>query len=96
MARSKPHNLALLNRDRGYRYQDRDPRMEELCSIIYASELSTREISEKVAQITGGAYRVSETAIDNWMSGKTRRPQNFTMMWVGYALGYRNGWQKIT
>lgn len=95
MAKAKPHNLAYLHRDRGYRFQDRDPQMIELCGLINASEMSVPSICNKVASTTGGAYRVSDTTVYNWLNGKTRRPQSFSMNWVGFALGYERKWTKI-
>lgn len=92
---AKTHNLAYLHRDRGYRFQDRDPAMVELCNIIYASELPIHQICNAVSKATAGSYRVSESTIANWLNGKTRRPQNLTLSWVGYALGYRREWTKL-
>lgn len=91
----KVHKLQFLHRDRGYRFQDRDPQMEQLCSLIHASELSIEDIVKVVVGATGGAYRVSPTTIYNWLNGKTKRPQSFTMNWVGYALGYERKWTKM-
>jgi len=91
---SRPHNLAFIHRDRGYRYQDRDPMMEELCELVTQSELSTWAISEKVAHMTNGVYRVAPATIDRWLDGRTRRPTHFTMMWVSHALGYERVWRK--
>lgn len=91
----RPHNLAHIHRDRGYRFEDRDPKMVQLCTIITQSEMSTYEISQKTAEMTRGVYKVATSTMDNWLSGKTKRPQNFTMMWVGYALGYEARWVKV-
>lgn len=88
------HKLQFINRDRGYRFHDRDPAMEELCDLISKSEMSVQAIVKAVAKETKGHYSVSHGTISNWLSGKTRRPQNFTMMWVGFALGYERKWTK--
>lgn len=90
----KPHNLHYLHRDRGYRFIDRDSDMEELCSIIHESELSTGDIIEKVLDASNNTVRLGHSTIENWLSGKTRRPQNFTLHWVGYALGYERRWKR--
>lgn len=95
-ARAKPHNLVYLYRDRGYRFGDRDPQLEQLCQLIYASEMSVRDISLSVSKSTRGAYAVSESTVANWLNGKTKRPQNFTMTWVAYALGYERQWVKVS
>lgn len=94
-ARPKTHNLVYLHRDRGYRFGERDPQLEHLCQLIYASEMSTRDISQSVSKSTGGAYTVSESTMTNWLNGKTKRPQNFTMTWVAFALGYERRWVKL-
>ena len=92
---AKVHNLAFLHRDRGYRFQERDPQMIELCGLITESEMPVGAICGAVSKATGGAYAVAHSTIDNWLNGKTRRPQNLTMTWVGYALGYERRWTKL-
>lgn len=91
---SKVHNLEFLHRDRGYRFSDRDPKMVELCHLIHASEMSVSQISSEVARASAGSYRVADSTISNWLNGKTRRPQSFTMNWVGFAIGYELRWIK--
>lgn len=91
----KIHRLQFLHRDRGYRFQDRDPAMEQLCDLIHQSEMSIDDIVKVVSGATGGAYRVSPTTIYNWLNGKTKRPQSYTMGWVGYALGYERKWTRM-
>ena len=90
--RTKVNNLVYLHRDRGYRFADRDPDMIELCDIIDKSGLSVEAICGVVSKATGGAYSVSSSTIYNWLNGKTKRPQNYTMTWVGYAVGVRRSW----
>jgi len=90
----RPHNLAYLHRDRGYRFADRDPAMEELCDIIDKSGLSIGDIIDRVLDASNNQVRISYTTIDNWLSGKTRRPSNHCLTWVGYALGYERKWRK--
>ena len=91
----KAHNLVYLNRDRGYRFVDRDPQMVELCGLISMSEMSVGEIIERIYEATGGAYSVSKSTINSWLNGKVNRPQNFGMTWVAFALGYERKWTKI-
>jgi hypothetical protein len=95
MAKATVHKLQFLERDRGYRFTDRDPAMEELCSLIHESELSVADITKEVSEATGGAYNVGHSTIQNWLSGKTRRPHNYTMTWVGFALGYERKWRRM-
>jgi hypothetical protein len=48
-----------------------------------------------VNALSHGQVRTAHGTVDNWLSGKTRRPQNFTLTWVGYALGYVREWKKV-
>jgi len=94
-AKSKVHNLAHLHRDRGYRFEERDPQMVELCDIIHQSEMDVMDICRKVYSASHGACSIGNSTIYNWLNGKTRRPQNLTLNWVGFALGYERKWTKI-
>jgi hypothetical protein len=93
--KTKVNNVVFINRDRGYRFQDRDPAMEELCDLIHKSGLTVSQIVEETYKATHGVYAVSPGTISHWLAGKTVRPQNFTMTWVGFALGYQRKWTKI-
>jgi hypothetical protein len=88
-------NVVHLHRDRGYRWTDRDPAMEELCDIIDKSGLSIAQIVEKVYDATNGVYSVSNSTIAKWLDGTTRRPSNFCLTWVGYALGVQRKWTPL-
>lgn len=92
---STVHKLEFLERDRGYRFQDRDPAMEELCDLIDKSGMDVMQICREVSKATGGAYNVANSTIYNWLNGVTRRPSNYTMTWVGFALGYERKWSKV-
>lgn len=91
---TKVHNLRFIDRDRGYRFQDRDPAMEELCDLIDKSGLTAHQITQEVSKASHGLYHVGWGTINNWLNGKTRRPSNHTLTWVGYALGYERKWRK--
>ena|SRR5215467_1327123 len=93
---SNVHKLQFLHRDRGYRFQDRDPQMVELCSLIHASKMDVMEICRAVSRASRGAYHIGNSTIYNWLNGKTRRPQNQTLTWVGFALGYERKWTKFS
>lgn len=86
-------NTAL--RDISYRWNDRDPDLEFICNAITDSGLTYAAISESVSKSTGGAYAVSTSTIHNWMNGKVKRPQNYTLHWVAFALGYERKWEKF-
>ena len=95
VVRPKPHNLAYLHRDRGYRFEERDPQMVELCDIIHKSEMDVMDICRAVYSASHGAYSIGNSTIYNWLNGKTRRPQNLTLNWVGFVLDYKREWTKI-
>jgi len=91
-----PNNLVHLHRDRGYRWEDRDPDMEWLCDMIDKSGLSIGDIIERVLDVSNNSVSVSYSTISNWLSGKTRRPQNYTLTWVAHAIGYERKWVEVT
>ena len=100
MAQSKvvslrARNLAHINRDRGYRWTARDEVLEEIAGMITDSGLSIGDIIERVLDLSGNTIHISYSTIANWQSGKTKRPQNWTVEWVAYALGYERKWRKF-
>jgi hypothetical protein len=88
-------NLGRLDRDKGYRFVDRDPDLDFICDLIDKSGKTCREISQMVAKVSGGSANVSHSTIAKWLSTRTRRPQNYTITWVTYALGYKREWVTI-
>jgi DNA-binding transcriptional regulator YiaG len=74
-------NLAHLNRDRGYRFVDRDPILDEISRLITDSGLSAQTIAMRSG--------VTARTITNWQNGRTKKPQNLTVDHVLIALGYR-------
>lgn len=77
---SRPHNLAHLHRDRGYRFTDRDPKLTRLTKAISDTGWELKYISEQSG--------VSVGTLRKWMSGSTIHPLNITMDAVFLALGY--------
>jgi len=92
---AKVINLKTALKDRSYRWNDRDPDLEWVCNEITASGLSTIEISREIYRATGTTYTVSPSTMDKWLAGKVRRPQNMTLSWVAYGLGYQRRWIKL-
>lgn len=95
MSKSNVIRLAHLHRDRGYRFADRDPDMEFICNAISRSGRSVYEICGEVSSLSKNTAHISGTTVSNWLNGKTRRPQNFTLTWVAYAIGYERDWKRI-
>ena len=79
--RNKPRNLAHVTRDRGYRWSERDPILDEVCRLITNSGLSAAAVAAR-AEITAAT-------VNAWLSGHTKRPQNATIDAVLRALGFR-------
>jgi IS30 family transposase len=92
---AKVIHISQALRDRSYRWHDRDPDLEDICNLITDSGLSPIEISSRISRETGGAYTVANQTIYRWLAGEVRRPQNYTMTWVAFALGYERKWTKI-
>jgi hypothetical protein len=83
MAKTKTtpaRNLSHLNRDRGYRFTDRDPVLELVSRVITDSGLSLAAIEAKSG--------VCAPTLRKWMNGVTKRPQNATVDMVLRQLGY--------
>jgi hypothetical protein len=98
---AKPHNtprannLHHIHRDRGYRFADHDEDLIFIANLISKSGKSAAEIARDVAKLSYGVYIPSPSTLDNWLNGKTKKPQNFTLTWVAAALGFERKWRKI-
>jgi hypothetical protein len=65
---------------RTYRWNDRDPIVDAVATVVKDEHLK----NEHVHQISG----VATATLNNWFSGKTKKPQNTTVSAVTSALGY--------
>jgi hypothetical protein len=92
--RPKARNLGHLKRDRGYRFVDRDPVLDEITRMITDSGKSIGDIIEDVLDASHNTVHLGYSTIANWLSGKTRRPQNLTVTWVAHALGFERKFVK--
>jgi hypothetical protein len=72
--------LEHVNRDRGYRFTDRDPILELVTRVITDSGWSLKRIEERCG--------VCAPTLRKWQNGETRRPQNATVDMVLRTLGY--------
>lgn len=88
-------NVVRLDRNKVFRFTAQDPDMEFICGLMDRDERSHQQIRDAMYKLTGGAYGISCTTLYNWEKGKTRRPQNHTLTWVAYTLGYQRTWQKL-
>src|SRR4051812_50020520 len=89
-----PRSNILSFRDTGYRYSDRDPDLSFIISAIHQSNLSISELQERCLDATNNTGWIAYTTINNWLTGKTRRPQNRSLNIVAQALGYTRQWTR--
>jgi IS30 family transposase len=94
LPRSKihPNNLEMAKRARYYQHNDADPDLTAICDLVLQSGLTSYQIVAHVRELHG---TVGHSTIDRWLEGKVRRPQNLTISWVGFALGYERKWTQI-
>jgi hypothetical protein len=78
-----------------YRWEDADPDLEFLCSIIEKSPLSLVDIEHRIYDFTAGTFTVSNHTMRNWLKGRVRRPRNSSLVWVSFALGWERKWQPL-
>lgn len=77
----------------GYRFVDKDPDMEYVVAAIGNSGKSPEQIEKLTTRI---GRRVSAAAVTGWMFGATKRPQNYTLTSVMYALGFNRLWTPMS
>jgi len=80
---------------RKHGYRDYDPDIEAVVGFINESGMSSGDIVKKVYELSGHAWMPAWATVDNLITGKTRRPQNMTMVWIAYAVGWERKWVKI-
>lgn len=80
---------------RSYSFVDKDPVIDSLRTIVQREGFMKRGGLGRLATLSG----VSQTAMDNWFNGPTRRPQNASIEAVSRAMGYRRAgfehWKEI-
>lgn len=88
-------NLRLVEKTQYYRHRDEheiDPDLAYICDHIVRSGSSPAEIADTIEAMTDGAVRISYMTIWKWLEGRTRRPHNHSLVWVGKALGLEREW----
>jgi IS30 family transposase len=90
----RANNLRVVERTSYYRWieGEADPDLRYICDLIIREGLSPSEIVDEVERISDGSVRISYMTIFNWLEGKTKRPQNRSLTWVGRALGLERRW----
>lgn len=70
-----------------------DPDVEYLSAALARSGRTDKQVAAAV-----GAARhskMSPSTVAALRNLATRRPQNYTLLWVGYALGLRRAWVPV-
>lgn len=83
----RPRNINQPS-SRYYRFKDADPVLLTVCNLIEDSGLKSTEIVGSVYKATNSVYAPSPSTIDRWLAGGVKKPQNFIVDWVLFALGY--------
>lgn len=73
----------VLRLYRSYNHVDKDPAIDKLRTVMQDEHLD----SKRLAILSN----VGKSTIDNWMDGKTRRPQHITLAAAAAAMGF--GWE---
>jgi len=88
-------NLYYFDRVKRHRWRDEhDQSMVELVDLVVQSGMTIGEIQERILDMSDNQVHISYSTIANWLDGKTRRPQNFTLNWVWAAVGYARKWER--
>lgn len=94
MKNRKVNHLRLVEKTQYYRFTDNvDPDLAFICNHILDNGLSPSEIVDIVEEVSNGRVRIHYMTIFNWLEGKTKRPHNHTLTWVGRALGLERTWR---
>ena len=67
-----------------------DPEMERLAAMMQRSGMTDVQIADKVTKARGST--LSPSTVCNVRDLATTRPQNYTLEWIGWALGQRRVW----
>ena len=79
MAKASKEDAARVHIYRTYSFQDKDPIIDVMRTLVDDSQKSFGDISAD--------SNVSKTTLYNWFHGKTKRPQFCTIAAVAGALG---------
>lgn len=70
-----------------------DPMVEELAAMLQNSTITDEQMANKIAKARG--HGMSASTIRNIRELSVTRPQNYTVEWIGFALGKRLMWTDI-
>ena len=82
--------MAKVKVYRTYNFIDKDPIIDKVRTVLQDEGLyNARNI---VSELSG----VSQSTLNNWFDGITKRPQNYTVQAVITALGYEAHFRRVT
>lgn len=84
-------NVTKLNRAQPQ--MDVDPEVEELAALVQQSGLSDEAIADRVTKARH--ISMSPRTVRRLRELATQRPQNYTIKWVGWGIGYVREWRKL-
>ena len=90
--RSKPNDLKQAEQTTYYRFTDPDPVMETVANAIAESGWKVADVVKGVYNISNGVVNLHYQTVENWLNGRTRRPQHYNVVWVMKALGFEERW----
>ena len=70
-----------------------DEDVERLAALVQRSGLKDHAIAAKVSAARHA--KTSPETVANVRELSTRRPQNYTLKWIGWAIGYSREWRKM-
>lgn len=96
MPRGVQNVVRLGYNNRWARWNDTDPDLEFVCSIMEKSGMAAEDISDEIYRSSAGLFRVSASHIKyNILQGKVRRPRNSTIAWIACVCGFERVWRRI-
>lgn len=70
-----------------------DPNVEKLAALLQQSNMTDEQIAAKVSQAR--SHKMAPETVQNIRELHTRRPQGYTLHWVGWAIGFTLEWRKL-
>jgi transcriptional regulator with XRE-family HTH domain len=82
--------MAFVKVIRTYNWVDKDPVCDEMMMLVKDAGLQGPKHTGKIAILA----TLSKSTVDNLLYGKTRKPQNNTIMAIATSLGYERTWKR--
>jgi hypothetical protein len=73
--------------------EDIDEELEQLASLVQRSRMTDKAIAAKISAARHS--RMDPKTVTNVRELRTTRARNFTLKWIGWAIGYSREWRKL-